>query len=107
MIKTEVDTLLDAKLNINNPQDISGVLRIGHVLGTSKIILNAVSSDKDVYVNGDAQVNGNHLVASLDSSGYIKVLIFSQIHSMPWIQMIYFFSLIMILIYSMMFLKVK
>ena len=51
---------------------MAGTLRIGHVLGTSKIVLNAVSSDKDFYVNGDAQVGGNHLVASLDSSGYIK-----------------------------------
>ena len=70
--KTEADTLLDAKLNINNPQDMSGTLRIGHLAGTSKIILNAVSSDKDFYVDGDAQIGGNHLVASLDSSGYIK-----------------------------------
>jgi hypothetical protein len=51
---------------------MSGTLRIGHVLGTSKIILNAVSSDRDFYVNGDSQVNGNHLVQSLDSTGYIK-----------------------------------
>ena len=64
--------MLDVKLNINNPQDMAGTLRIGHIAGTSKIILNAVSSDKDFYVNGDAQVGGNHLVASLDSSGYIK-----------------------------------
>ena len=70
--KTETDTLLNDKLNVNNPQDMAGTLRIGHVLGTSKIVLNAVSSDKDFYVNGDAQVGGNHLVASLDSSGYIK-----------------------------------
>ena len=70
--KSETDTLLNDKLNINNPQDMAGTLRIGHVLGTSKIILNAVSSDKDFYVNGDAQVGGNHLVASLDNSGYIK-----------------------------------
>ena len=41
--KSETDTLLNNKLNINNPQDISGVMRLGHVLGTSKIILNAVS----------------------------------------------------------------
>ena len=27
---------------------------------------------KTFYVNGDAQIGGNHLVASLDSSGYIK-----------------------------------
>jgi len=70
--KSETDTLLNNKLNINNPQDMAGTLRIGHILGTSKIILDAVSSDKDFYVNGDAQIGGNHLVASLDSSGYIK-----------------------------------
>ena len=70
--KSETDTLLNNKQNIYNPQDITGTLRLGHILGTSKIILNAVSSDKDFYVNGDAQVGGNHLVASLDSSGYIK-----------------------------------
>ena len=70
--KSETDTLLDAKLNINNPQDMAGTLRIGHVAGTSKIILNAVSSDKDFYVDGDSEINGNHLVASLDSTGYIK-----------------------------------
>ena len=40
--------------------------------GLSKIILNGVASDKDFYVNGDAQVLGNHVVASLDSTGYIK-----------------------------------
>ena len=73
--KSETDTLLNNKyelnnkLNINSPQDVSGTLRIGHIAGTSKIILNAVSSDKDFYVNGDSQINGNHLVASLDSSG--------------------------------------
>ena len=70
--KTETDTLLDAKLNINNPQDISGTLRLGHIDGLSKIILNGVASSKDFYVNGDSEVNGNHLVASLDSTGYIK-----------------------------------
>ena len=67
--KSETNTLLNNKLNINSPQDVSGTLRIGHIAGTSKIILNAVSSDKDLYVNGDSQINGNHLVASLDSSG--------------------------------------
>ena len=70
--KAETDTLLDTKLNINNPQDIEGTMRLGYINGTSKIILNAVSSDKSFYVNGDAQVLGNHLVTSLDSSGYIK-----------------------------------
>ena len=64
--------MLDTKLNVNNPQNMEGTLNIGSVGGTSKIIINAVSSSKDFYVNGDAQVLGNHLVASLDSSGYIK-----------------------------------
>ena len=70
--KSETDTLLNDKLNINNPQDISGTLRLGHIDGLSKIILNGVASSKDFYVNGDGEINGNHLVASLDSSGYIK-----------------------------------
>ena len=70
--KSETDTLLNDKLNINNPQDMSGTLRLGHIDGLSKIILNGVASSKDFYVNGDGEVNGNHLVASLDSSGYIK-----------------------------------
>ena len=70
---TSVNTLLDTKLNINNPQDMNGVLRIGHITGTSKIILNAVSSTKDFYVNGDSQVLGNLTVSSLDSTGYVNV----------------------------------
>ena len=70
--KSETDTLLNDKLNINNPQDMSGTLRLGHIDGLSKIILNGVASSRDFYVNGDGEINGNHLVASLDSSGYIK-----------------------------------
>ena len=70
--KSETDTLLNDKLNINNPQDMSGTLRLGHIDGLSKIILNGVASSRDFYVNGDGEVNGNHLVASLDSSSYIK-----------------------------------
>jgi hypothetical protein len=52
---------------------MNGILRIGHITGTSKIILNAVSSTKDFYVNGDSQVLGNLTVSSLDSTGYINV----------------------------------
>ena len=70
--KTEADNLLDTKLNVNNPQDIEGTLRLGSVNGVSKIIVNALSSTKDFYVNGDSQVLGNHLVQSLDSTSYIK-----------------------------------
>ena len=70
--KTETDILLDTKLNVNNPQNMEGTLNIGSVGGTSRIIVNAGSSTKDFYVNGDAQILGNHLVASLDSASYIK-----------------------------------
>ena len=51
---------------------MSGTLRIGHVLGTSKIILNALSSTKDFYVNGDSQFNGNLIASSINSNGYIQ-----------------------------------
>ena len=71
--RTEVDNLLNAKLNINTPpQDMEGTLRIGRIAGTSKIVINAQDTTKDFYVNGDAQVNGNHLVSSLNSSGFIQ-----------------------------------
>ena len=71
--KTETDNLLNTKLNVNNPQDIEGNLRLGSVNGASKIILNSVGDNgKDFYVNGDSQVLGNLEVASLDSSSYIK-----------------------------------
>ena len=51
---------------------MEGTLNIGSVGGASKIIINALSSTKDFYCNGDAQVLGNHLVQSLDSTSYIK-----------------------------------
>ena len=71
--QTQADNLLDTKLNVNNPQDIEGTLRLGSVNGVSKIILNSVGDNgKDFYVNGDSQVLGNLEVASLDSSSYIK-----------------------------------
>ena len=88
---------------------MAGTLRIGHVLGTSKIVLNAVSSDKDFFVNGDAQVGGNHLVASLDSSGYIKGsnIQSNTFNALPVIRMIYLFNATTIHIYNMMFQQVK
>ena len=48
--KTETDNLLDTKLNVNNPQDIEGTLRLGSVNGVSKIIVNALSSTKDFFM---------------------------------------------------------
>ena len=41
--QAEVDALLNNKLNVNNPQDITGNLRLDPTNGLSKIILNAVS----------------------------------------------------------------
>ena len=35
-------------------------------------MLNAVSSAKDFYVNGDAQVNGNLLATSIDSNSFVQ-----------------------------------
>ena len=56
---------------------MSGTLRLGHIDGLSKIILNGVASSKYFYVNGDGEISSNLLVASLDSSGYIKGLKYS------------------------------
>ena len=63
--KTETDALLNAKLNVNNPQDIIGNLRLDPTNGLSKIILNAVNApnDEDLYVNGSAYVNNGELRA--------------------------------------------
>ena len=41
--QTETDNLLNNKLNVNNPQDITGNLRLDPTNGNSKIILNATS----------------------------------------------------------------
>ena len=54
--KTEVDGFVDAKLDINNPQVMSGTFRIDP---HGKLIVNAVASDKNFYCNGDSEVNGN------------------------------------------------
>ena len=45
--KTETDNLLNNKLNVNNPQDITGNLRLDPTNGNSKIILNAVGVPND------------------------------------------------------------
>ena len=65
--KSETDNLLNNKLNVNNPQDITGNLRLDPTNGLSKIILNAVASpnDEDFYVNGNSYINGEMRVSSL------------------------------------------
>ena len=70
--QAEVDALLNNKLNIINPQDITGNLRLDPTNGNSKIILNATSppnNNDDFYCNGSAHINGTLRVSLLTSDG--------------------------------------
>ena len=70
--QTETDNLLNNKLNVNNPQDITGNLRLDPTNGLSKIILNAVSppnANDDFYCNGSGHFNGTLRVSLLISDG--------------------------------------
>ena len=73
--RTEADNLLNNKLNVNNPQDITGNLRLDPTNGLSKIIINAVSppnANDDFYCNGSGQFNGTLRVSVLTSDGDIN-----------------------------------
>ena len=73
--QTEVDNLLNNKLNVNNPQDITGNLRLDPTNGLSKIILNAVSppnASDDFYCNGNSHINGTMRVSVLTSDGDVN-----------------------------------
>ena len=73
--QTEVDALLNNKLNVNNPQDVFGNLRLDPTNGNSKIILNAVSppnNNDDFYCNGSAHINGTLRVSLLSSDGDVN-----------------------------------
>ena len=73
--QAEVDALLNNKLNLNNPQDIVGNLRLDPTNGNSKIILNAVSppnATDDFYCNGNGQFNGSLRVSILTSTGDVN-----------------------------------
>ena len=70
--QTQTDNLLNNKLNVNNPQDILGNLRLDPTNGNSKIILNAVApatASDDFYCNGNAHINGTLRVSVLTSDG--------------------------------------
>ena len=70
--QTQTDNLLNNKLNVNNPQDILGNLRLDPTNGNSKIILNASSppnNNDDFYCNGSAHINGTLRVSLLTSDG--------------------------------------
>ena len=73
--QTEADNLLNNKLNVNNPQDITGNLRLDPTNGNSKIIINAVSppnANDDFYCSGSGQFNGTLRVSVLTSDGDIN-----------------------------------
>ena len=73
--QTETDNLLNNKLNVNNPQDITGNLRLDPTNGLSKIILNAVSppnANDDFYCNGSGHFNGTLRVSLLISDGDVN-----------------------------------
>ena len=73
--QTETDNLLNNKLNVNNPQDITGNLRLDPTNGLSKIILNAISppnASDDFYCNGNSHINGTMRVSVLTSDGDVN-----------------------------------
>ena len=73
--QTETDNLLNNKLNVNTPQDITGNLRLDPTNGLSKIILNAVSppnASDDFYCNGNSHINGTMRVSVLSSDGDVN-----------------------------------
>jgi len=61
-------------LNLNNPQDIIGTLRIDSTNGNGKLIVNAVGSpnDEDFYVNGLSNLGGTLKCQLLQASSNIE-----------------------------------
>ena len=72
--QTEVDNLLNNKLNTNNPQDITGTLRIDSTNGNGKLIVNAVGApnDEDFYVNGLSNLGGTLKAQLIQASSNIE-----------------------------------
>ena len=72
--QTEVDNLLNDKLNVNNPQDIIGTLRIDSTNGNGKLIVNAVGApnDEDFYVNGLSNLGGTLKAQLIQASSNIE-----------------------------------
>ena len=72
--KSETDGLLNNKLNVNNPQDIIGTLRIDSTNGNGKLIVNAVGApnDEDFYVNGLSNLGGTLKAQLIQASSNIE-----------------------------------
>ena len=69
----EIDNLVNAKLNIDNP-DVNGTLRAGAGGSGGKIIINSGSTpeSESFYVNGLSTFNGTVKVPVLEASSNIK-----------------------------------
>ena len=72
--QTEVDNLLNNKLNSNNPQDITGTLRIDSTNGNGKLVVNALGApnDEDFYVNGLSNLGGTLKAQVIQASSNIE-----------------------------------
>ena len=72
--QTETDNLLNNKLNVNNPQDIIGTLRIDSTNGNGKLIVNAVGApnNEDFYVNGLSNLGGTLKAQLIQASSNIQ-----------------------------------
>ena len=72
--RSETDNFLNNKLNLNNPQDIIGTLRIDSTNGNGKLIVNAVGApnDEDFYVNGLSNLGGTLKCQLLQASSNIE-----------------------------------
>ena len=72
--QTETDNLLNNKLNVNNPQDIIGTLRIDSTNGNGKLIVNAVGApnNEDFYVNGLSNLGGTLKAQLIQASSNIE-----------------------------------
>ena len=72
--QTETDNLLNNKLNVNNPQDIIGNLRLDPTNGNAKLIVNAVGApnDEDFYVNGLSNLGGTLKAQLIQASSNIE-----------------------------------
>ena len=65
---------MNNKLNVNNPQDIIGTLRIDSTNGNGKLIVNAVGApnDEDFYVNGLSNLGGTLKAQLIQASSNIE-----------------------------------
>ena len=72
--QAEVDALLNNKLNVSNPQDIIGTLRIDSTNGNGKLVVNALGApnDEDFYVNGLSNLGGTLKCQLLQASSNIE-----------------------------------